>query len=172
MGAGALGTSQNRAQIMGVGKIVAEHQQRRFSPGRSLGKDLVNGAVVPGGSLGDHALMGVGKGHGIQLPAIHRNHNGTGFLCLRRKALQSPVGLTVGNKNLINGTPAFQRFLKGVAPFQLAFRLLRSGGRGPSFIVHGNFISQCVFSDIIADSGTFHKYFLYPAVRNGIFRAK
>ena len=73
-----------------------------------------------------------GKGHGIQLAAIHRHHNRTGFLCFGGKPLQGAIRFSGGNENLVHRAPAFQRLLQGVSALQLTLGLLNgSGGSDP-----------------------------------------
>ena len=140
MGTGTFRASHDRSQIVGIGKIVAQNQQGCFAPAFRLRENFVNGAVIPGRRLGDDPLMGVGEGHGVQLSPVHGNHDSARLLGQCRQALKPPVRLPVGNKDLINGPPAFQRLLQGVAALQLPFRFLRGRGRGTAFLVH-RFIS-------------------------------
>ena len=87
MGARAFGAPEDGTQIVGVGQLVADDDQGRFPTGRGFLQNVVNGKIGVGGGQSDHALMGMGEGHGVQLPP--------------------------------------ERFLKGVAPFQLPLSLLR-----------------------------------------------
>ena len=131
VGTGALGASEDSAQIMGVGQLIADHQQGSLPTGSGLLQKIVNGVVHMGGSQGDDALMGTGEGHGIQLPAIHRNHHGSGLLGLGSQPLQAPVGISGGDEHLVNGAAAFQGLGNGVAALQLAFHFLgRLGALG------------------------------------------
>ena len=71
--------------------------------------------------------MGMGGGHGVQLPAIHRYNHRAGLLRLSGQPLQRAVGVAVGNENFINGTPAFQSFRQGVASLKLPLRFRNRG---------------------------------------------
>jgi hypothetical protein len=54
--------------------------------------------------------MGTGEGHLIQLAAVHRDDDSAGFLGFCGKALQTTVGITVGDEYFIDGTAGSQCF--------------------------------------------------------------
>ena len=100
-------------------------------------------------SQGDDALVGVGHAHGVQLPAIHRDHHSAGLLCLSSQTLQAPIRITGGNKYFINGPATFQGFRQCVTTLQLPLDLFhrsRSLGSAMLFIhirhlpIHNNSI--------------------------------
>ena len=125
MGAGALGGAENGPQIVGIRQLVADDNQRILTPGGGLLQNVVDGVIGMGGSQGNHALMAAGVGHQVQLPPVHGNHHGPGLPGLGGQTLQALVGITGGDKELVNGAPRLQCFLDGVAALQLVFIFLR-----------------------------------------------
>ena len=82
MGARAFGAPEDGTQIVGVGQLVADDDQGRFPTGRGFLQDVVNGKIGVGGGQSDHTLMGMGEGHGVQLPPVNADHNCARVLCL------------------------------------------------------------------------------------------
>ena len=72
---------------MGIGQLVADDDEGCLTPDGGFFQNVVDGHIFVGGSQSDDALMGTGKGHGVQLPAVNAHHHGTGLLCLGGKAL-------------------------------------------------------------------------------------
>ena len=87
MGSGALGAAEDGPQIVRVGQLVANDNQGSFSTAGGLLQDIVNGVVHMGGCLGNHTLVGVGEGHGVQLPPVHRYYHRPGLLGLGGQTL-------------------------------------------------------------------------------------
>ena len=127
MGTGALGRAHDRAQVMGIAEFVTDDDQGIFTPGGCFLQNIVNGEVHMGSGQGNDALMGMGGGHLIQLPAVHGNHHGTGFLGLGCQTLQRPVRITRCHKYLINGAAGAEGFGQGIAALQLTLYLLHGG---------------------------------------------
>ena len=105
---------------MGIAQLIADDDEGSLSPGGGFFQNVVDGVVGVGGDQGDDTLMGPGGGHLVQLPAVHGNHHGTGFLGFCGKPLQTPVGVTHGHKDLVDGPAYLQGFLQGVAALDLA----------------------------------------------------
>ena len=87
MSARTFGASEDGAQIVGVGQLVADDDQGRFPTGRGLLQNVVNGKIGVGGGQSDHTLMGVGEGHGVQLSPINADNDSPRVLCLGGQTL-------------------------------------------------------------------------------------
>ena len=123
MGTGALRRPQDCAQIVGVGDLVTDHQQRRLSPvGGSL-QDVLHRGVLPHGGKGDNALMGVGAGHTVQLPPVGIHHHDARRTRLGGDVSQRLIRLAPGDVNFIHGGAHPQCFDDRVAPLDNAVRL-------------------------------------------------
>ena len=123
MGTGALGAPHNGTQIVGIAQLVADDDQRVLAPGGGLLQNVIDGEIVVGGSQGNHPLMGAGEGHLIQLAPVNRHDDGTGFLCLGSKPLQSTVGITIGDEDLVDGASGPECLGQGIAALKLVLIL-------------------------------------------------
>ena len=120
---GALGGTQDRAQIVGVGDLVTHHQQRRFALLCGGGQNAVHRHVFPHGGQGDHALVCVGAAHVVQLPPVSLHHHDPGGAGLGGDVPQRLVRLALGEVNFVDGRFRPQRLNDGVAPFDNAIGL-------------------------------------------------
>ena len=123
MGPGALGGAQDRAQVVGVGDLVAHHQQRCLALLRGGGQNAVHRHILPHGGQGDHALVGVGAAHAVQLPPVGVHHHDAGVPGLGGDMPQRLVRLALGDVNFVDGRSCPQRLDDGVAALNDAVRL-------------------------------------------------
>ena len=106
-----------------VGYLVAHHQQRRFALVGSGLQDALHGGVFPHGGQRDHALMGVGAGHVVQLAPVGLHHHDAGGAGFGGDVPQRLVRLALGDIDLIHGRAHPQGFDHRVAPLDNAVRL-------------------------------------------------
>ena len=128
MGAGTFGGAEDGPQIVGVGDLVADHQQRRFSLVGGALEDALHRHVFPNGSQRDHALMGVGAAHVVQLAAIRLHHHDARVPGLGGDMAQGFIRVPLGQIDLVNGRSGAEGFNDRVAAFNYAVGLrLRHG---------------------------------------------
>ena len=127
VGAGALGGTDDGAQVMGVGDLVAHHDQGLFILLRGFGKDVLHAHILPHGGKGDDALMGVGAAHAVQLALVgvhHHDARGTGF---GGDVAQGFIRLTLLDEDLVDILTGPQSFDDGVAALDYAVGLSGQG---------------------------------------------
>lgn len=107
VGAGTFCRSQDCAKIVGIGDLVANHDKRCLSPFLCDVDDVRNGAILPGSSHGDHALMGPGLTHGVQLPPVAVGYHSTGLFCKRCDVAKGAVRIAGSNEHLVNGASGY-----------------------------------------------------------------
>ena len=133
---GALGGAEDGPQIVGVGDLVAHHQQGRLPLGGGAVQNALDADVFPDGGQGDDSLVGVGAAHGVQLPPVGLHHNDPG---VPREAMlaQGLVRLALGQVNFVDGRSGPQGLDHGVPALDDAVGLRL--GHGPSVFVvfHG-----------------------------------
>jgi hypothetical protein len=112
---GAFRRPDDCAEVVHVGNLVANNDQRRFA---SVPGNLQNfGDIHIGfyGDKGNHALVRMGNAHGIELSSVRVNNNGTGLSRFGGDMTQRFVRLTLEDINLVDGPPGPEGFDNGVA---------------------------------------------------------
>ena len=123
MGPGALGGTEDGAQIVGIGDLVADHQQRRFAPVGGGLQNALHRHILPDGGQRDNALMGVGARHGVQLAAVGLHHHNARGAGLGGDVAQRLVRLALGKIDLVDGRSGPQRLDHRVASLDHAVGL-------------------------------------------------
>ena len=136
MGAGALGGAEDGAQIVGVGDLIAHHQQGRFPPLCCRGEDALHRDVLPHGGQSDDALMGVGAGNAVQLAAVGLHHHDARVPGPGGDVAQGLVRLALGNVDLVDGGAHPQGFDHRVAALDDAVGLRVRQGTAALGILH------------------------------------
>ena len=121
MGARALRSTDDRAQIVGIRDLVADHDQGRFPLFLCRIQNILNTGIVPCRRHGDYALMRAGLGHGVQLPAVTVGHHRAVLLGKGRNVAEGTVGIAGCDKHLINSAPRLKGLGHGVAALQHIF---------------------------------------------------
>ena len=140
MGSGALGGADHRAQIVGVGKLVAHHDERGLPLLPGGVQNVVHAGILPHRGLGDDTLVGVGAAHKVQLLPVALHHHDALVPGSGGDVGQGGVGLPPGQENFINGRARPQGLSDGVAPLDDAVCL---GLRGRSALLHNWFRLSC-----------------------------
>ena len=140
VGAGTFRCADDRTQIVGIAQLVTHHDQRRFTLFPGGGEDVLHADIFPHGSQRDHALMGVGAAHAVQLAPVGVHHHNALFPGGGSDMSQGGIRVTLHDINFVNGHAGTQRFNYRVAPFDDAviFRLHRGGATQRSTFFHGN----------------------------------
>ena len=144
MGAGALGGTQDRAQVVGIGYLVAHHQQRRLAPGGGRLQDLLHRGVFPHGRQSDDPLVGMGAAHGVQLPPVGVHHHDARGAGLGGDVPQRLVRLALGDVDLVDGRLRPQGLDDRVAALDDAVRLgvgQRPSALGVLYLSHGVYLT-------------------------------
>ena len=95
MSAGAISRPDDGAQIVGVGDLVAHHDQGRLVLGGGICQNIVYTDVLPHRCQSDDALMGVGAAHAVQLPPVGLHHHDARRPGLGGDVAQGGIGLTL-----------------------------------------------------------------------------
>ena len=97
MCARTFGGADDGAEVMRVGQLVAEDDERRLPFFRGAGEDVVDGGIVVRGDDGDDALVRAGGGELIELAPVGLDDDGPGLL--RRAAIfifsEADVGIAI-----------------------------------------------------------------------------
>ena len=133
MGAGAVGRPNNRAQIMGIGDLIAHDDQGLFVLCRRVRQNILHADVLPHRRQGDDPLMGMGAAHAVQLPPVGFHHDDARRAGLGSDMSQSLVRFPLLDENLIDAGFRPQGLDHRVAAFdeavglggQLVFSLVR-----------------------------------------------
>ena len=137
MGSGALGGAEDGPQIVGVGDLIADHQQRRLPLGGGSVQQALHRHILPHSGQRNDPLMGVGAAHIVQLPPVGLHHHDALSPCLGGDVAQGLVRLPLGQIDLIHGRSGPQGLDHGVAALDDAVRLCL---RPSLFVVsHRNF---------------------------------
>ncbi len=139
MGAGAVGRPDDGAQIVGVGDLVAHHDQGRLVLGGGICQNIVYTDVLPHRCQSDDALMGVGAAHAVQLPPVGLHHHDARRPGLGGDVAQSLVHLTLLDENFVDAGLRPQGFDHRVAAFNEAIGL--GGQLVFSFVCHIEILS-------------------------------
>ena len=70
MRADALGRADDRAEVVRVGDLVAQHEKRCLTALGGDGEHVLDRAVLLDGAQRDYALMCVRLAHGVELAAV------------------------------------------------------------------------------------------------------
>ena len=103
VGSGALGTADDSPQVPGVLDAVTDHHEGVLAQFLRPGQDVLQGTVCPGGGHGDHALMGAGDAHGVQLPPVTLRHHRPGAFGAGGDKSQGLVGAAPDEEYLVDG---------------------------------------------------------------------
>ena len=141
MGPGTLGGAEDGPQIVGVGDLVAHHQQRRLPLGGGAVQNALDADVFPDGGQGDDSLVGVGAAHGVQLPPVGLHHNNPGVPGPGGNVAQGLVRLALGQVNFVDGRSGPQGLDHGVPALDEAVGLRLGGGPSGFVVSHG---AMCV----------------------------
>ena len=133
VGARALGGADDRAQIVGIGQLVAHHDEGSLSLFAGGVEDVLHAGVLPHGGHGDDALVGVGAAHEVQLAPVGLHHHHVLGAGLGGNVAQSGVGLALGQIDFVDGDPGAQGLDHRVAAFNDAVGL---GGQSGVFFFH------------------------------------
>ena len=123
MGTGTLGGAEDGAQIVGIGDLVAYHQQRGLALVGSGLQDAVHRHIFPDGGQGDDALVGVGAGHVVQLAAVGLHHHDARGAGLGGDVAQGLVRLALGQIDLVDGRAGAESFNDRIAALDNAVGL-------------------------------------------------
>ena len=102
---------------MGVGELVADHQEGGLPPVPGGLEEVLHRGVLPHGGHGDDALVGVGAAHGVQLVPVHLCQHGPLLPGLVGQLAQGKVHLALEEEDLVNGGAGPQGLGHGVAAF-------------------------------------------------------
>ena len=144
MGPGTLGGTQDRTQVVGVGYLVAHHQQRRLALGGGGLQDLLHRGVFPHGRQSDDPLVGMGAAHGVQLPPVGIHHHDARGAGLGGDVSQRLVRLALGDVDLVDGRLRPQGLDDRVAALDDAVRLgvgQRPSVLGVLYLSHGAYLA-------------------------------
>ena len=148
MGSGAVGRPDDGAQVVGVGNLVAHHQQGLFVLRRRVRQNVLHTDVLPHRRQGDDALVGVGAAHVVQLPPVGLHHHDARRPGLGGDVAQSLVHLTLLDENFIDAGLRPQGFDHRVAALDEAIGL--SGQLVFSLVCHIEILSSMEFVRIYA----------------------
>ena len=115
MRACALRGADNRTEVMRVRQLVADHNQGSFSRVRRFFQNIVDAGIVMRRNHGNHTLVCAGCRHEIELPPVGRHNHRARFLCHRADTRQRPVGVAVGNEELVDRSAGGKRLGNGVS---------------------------------------------------------
>ena len=107
--------AKNGAEIVRIRKLIAQDDQRRLSLCFGGGQNLVDGCIAVHGDGSDNALMRAGEAHLVEPAAVNADDDGARILRHRGKTAQGPVGVAVGQKDLVDRPSAADCFRNGVA---------------------------------------------------------
>ena len=127
MCARTFGGADDGAEVMRVGQLVAEDDERRLPFFRGAGEDVVDGGIVVRGDDGDDALVRAGGGELVELAPVGLDDDGPGLLRHGGEARERAVGIALGEIDLVDGAAGRERLGHGVAPFEQVFRRLGVG---------------------------------------------
>ena len=146
MRARALCRADNRAQIVRVGKLVADDDQRGFAPAFRVFENFIDRCIGVRRDHGNDALMRARGRKLVELAPVGFHDGGSCFPCHGGQPCKGAVGFSGGDVKLVDGTACGKRLLYGVAALQHIFgglrRLLRTAGRRaavvpvPFFLFH------------------------------------
>jgi hypothetical protein len=105
---------------MGVRQLVTDHNQGSFALFSGFGKNVLYLGVLTDGGFCNHALMGMGAGHFVQLPAVYIYHHGSAFLCFRCDMTHDRVSFALKDVHLVQGDSCTQGFYHSVAALDSA----------------------------------------------------
>ena len=137
--AGAISRPDDGAQIVGVGDLVAHHDQGRLVLGGGICQNIVYTDVLPHRCQSDDALMGVGAAHAVQLPPVGLHHHDARRPGLGGDVAQGLVHLTLLDENFVDAGLRPQGFDHRVAAFNEAVGL--GGQLVFSFVCHIEILS-------------------------------
>ena len=106
---------------MGVGQLVADHNQGFFALIRGDGQNVLHRGVSLGRRHGDDALVGLGDAHGVQLAVVGFHHHNALLPGLGCDGAERAVRGAPGNVELVDSRSGAQRLCNGVAPFDQRF---------------------------------------------------
>ena len=123
MSPGALSGPDDGPQVVGVGDLVAHHQQGGLALVPGGLKDALHTDVLPDRRQGDDALVGMGAAHGVQLPPVRLHHHHARRPGFGGNMSQGLVRLSLLEVNFVNRLPCPQGLNDGVAPLDDAVGL-------------------------------------------------
>ena len=123
VGPGGVGGADHRTQVVGVGDLVAHHQQGGLALVPGGLKDALHTDVLPDRCQGDDALVGMGAAHGVQLPPVRLHHHHARRPGFGGNMSQGLVRLSLLEVNFVNRLPCPQGLNDGVAPLDDAVGL-------------------------------------------------
>ena len=125
MRACAFRRADDRAQIVRVGKFVADDDQRGLAPVFRVFEDLLDRRVGMRRDHGDHALVRARGRKLVELAPVCFNDGGAGFSRHGGQPRKCAVRLSGSDVKLVDGTACGKRFLYGVAALEHIFCILR-----------------------------------------------
>ena len=140
MGPGGVGGADHRTQVVGVGELVAHHDEGGLALFPGGVENVVHGGVLPHSGQGDDPLVGVGAAHAVQLAPVGVHYHDALFPGGGGDVAQGGVSLALHQKDLINGDAGAQGFDDRVAAFDdaVVLRLHRGGAAQGGTFVHGH----------------------------------
>ena len=125
MRACAFRRADDRAQIVRVGQLVADDDQRGLAPVFRVFEDLLDRRVGMRRDHGDHALMRARGGKLVELAPVCFNDGGAGFSRHGGQPGKRAVCFSGSDVKLVDGAACGKRLLYGVAALQHIFCILR-----------------------------------------------
>ena len=125
MRACAFRRADDRAQIVRVGKFVADDDQRGLAPVFRVFEDLLDRRVGMRRDHGDHALMRARGRKLVELAPVCFNDGGAGFSRHGGQPGKRAVCFSGSDVKLVDGAACGKRFLYGVAALEHIFCILR-----------------------------------------------
>ena len=120
----ALGSAQNRAEIVRIGDLVAHDDERILAPPGGTLQNILDGGVLAHRRLRDDALVRARGAERIELAPVALGDDNAVFPRLGKNARKGAVGVAAGNKNFINRPPGADRLGDGVAPLDQILAIL------------------------------------------------
>ena len=117
--------ADDRAQIVRVGQLVADDDQRGLAPVFRVFEDLLDRRVGMRRDHGDHALVRARGRKLVELAPVCFNDGGAGFSRHGGQPRKCAVRLSGSDVKLVDGTACGKRFLYGVAALEHIFCILR-----------------------------------------------
>ena len=117
--------ADDRAQIVRVGKFVADDDQRGLATTFCVFENVVDRCVGVRCDHGDHALMRACGGKLVELAPVCFNDGGAGFSRHGGQPGKRAVCFSGSDVKLVDGAACGKRFLYGVAALEHIFCILR-----------------------------------------------
>ena len=108
--------SEDRAEVMRVGDLVAHNDKRRLVSAFRQRKNILHLGERVHRRHGDDALVVFAAAHAVQLTGIHFLYRDARLLCHAENRRYRAVFLPAPHKDAVNGSARFKRLRNGIAP--------------------------------------------------------